>query len=237
VPTDLLVIQHADISPPGLIEEITKTHERVVHIIRPDKEDTIPPSPDDVWAVIVLGGGMAAWDFASHSWLAKEIRLLKQCIAGDTPTLGICLGAQLLARAAESKNYKGGMPEIGWYPIDVSDEGKKDPLFAGLPAQPTFFQWHTDTFDLPHGAELLASSRLFPNQAFRIGKRVYGVQFHPEKTGPIIERQLDALKPELDAFRGVIDPARIRREGTRVLPKAAQNGRRLLENFLGIAWL
>jgi len=235
--TDLLILQHNDLSAPGLIETVAGAHERNVHIIRPDVADTVPETADDAWAVVVLGGDMAAWDEAKFPWIKDEVKLLAACIAAGTPVLGICLGAQLVARAAGARNYKGGMPEIGWYPVDLEDSGKSDPLFAGVPPQFKIWQWHTDTFDLPEGAVHLASSRLFPNQAFRIGKAVYGVQFHPEKTGAIIERAMVERKAELEKYSGIIDPNRIRRETEKALAKANAVGQRIIENFLGTAFL
>lgn len=229
--SDILVIQHYPDGVPGLLEEVASERDRSVHIIRPYSGDTIPKDAEETWAVVSLGGPMAAWEDEKHPFLRDEVELLKGCIANDTPTLGICLGAQLLARAQGARNYKGGMPEIGWYQLDLEEEGKHDPLFAGLPPQPKFFFWHTDTFDLPPEAVLLASTRLYPNQAFRLGKRVYGLGFHPEKTDAVIEAQLKGRAEELAKFQGVIDPARIRREMAVLGGKRKEQAHRLLVNF------
>jgi GMP synthase (glutamine-hydrolysing) len=232
VTSDLLVVQHYPGGVPGLIEEVAHERDRSVHIIRLFGGDTVPKDAEDAWAVVVLGGPMAAWEDEKHPHLPQEVELLKRCIEADTPTLGVCLGAQLVARAAGARNFKGGMPEIGWYPLDLTAHGKRDPLFAGLPAQPKFFFWHEDAFDLPPEAERLASTRLYPNSAFRLGKRVYGVAFHPEKTDAIIEAQLTERAADLAKYQGVIDPARIRREMAVLGTKRCEHARQLLVNFL-----
>ncbi len=231
MPADLTVIQNYAEGHAGLIEEVAKARDRTVHVIRPFAGDTVPKDAEDTWALIVLGGPMAAWQDDQHAFLQDEVGLLQSCIAADTPTLAICLGAQLLARAAGARNYKGGMPEIGWYQFDISAEGHGDPLFAGLHAQPRFFFSHHDTFDLPQDALLLGSTRLYPNQAFRLGKRVYGVGFHPEKTAAMIEGFLTSQKEEIAKYAGIIDPARIRRETDSLYPKRSAEARKLLENF------
>jgi GMP synthase (glutamine-hydrolysing) len=228
---DLTVIQNYPDGVAGLIEEVAKERDRSVHFIRPFAGDEVPKTAEDTWALIVLGGPMAAWDDAKHSWIQPEVDLLKACIEADTPTLGICLGGQLLARAAGARNYKGGMPEIGWYQLDLTTEGKHDPLFAGIGPQPRFFFSHHDTFDLPANAELLGSTRLYPNQAFRLGKRVYGLGFHPEKTQAMIETYLTNQKDEISKYAGTIDPARVRRETESLYPKRSAEARKLLANF------
>lgn len=229
--SDLLIIQNYADGIAGLVEEVAAGRDRSVHFVRPFQGDTVPADPSDTWAVVVLGGPMSAWEGDKYPYLNEEVALLKKCIAADTPTLAICLGGQLLARAAGARNYKGGMPEIGWYQLDLTEEGKKDPLFAGQPPVPRFFFSHHDTFDLPADAVLLGSTRLYPNQAFRIGKRVYGVGFHPEKTKGMIQRFLADPTSSAYQFRGVIDPARIVRETESLYEKRSADARRLITNF------
>lgn len=229
--SDLMVIQHYALGEAGLIEEVARERDRTVHFVRPYEGDQVPRDAEDAWALVVLGGPMASWEDEKYPFLKEEVGLLQRCIAADTPTLAICLGAQLLARAAGARTYKGGMPEIGWYNLDVTAEGKRDPLFAPLGPQPKFYFSHHDTFDLPANSELLASTRLYPNQAFRLGKRVYGVGFHPEKTDVMIERYLSAFADDLSKFAGVIDPARIRRETQMLYPKRREQARQFLLRF------
>jgi GMP synthase (glutamine-hydrolysing) len=239
MPTDLLVLQHTARAVPGLLEEVAAARERSVHVVRAFAGDPVPQDADDSWALVVMGGPMAAWEDEKYPWLKDEANLIQACIKAGTPVLGICLGSQLVARAGGGRNYRGGMPEMGWYPIDLEDAGKADPLFAGIPPQFKIWEWHYDTYDLPEGAVKLASSRLYPNQAFRLGKNVYGVQFHPEQimTRERIEKILTDRADEVQRFAGVIDPARIRRETEKSAPKAVEVGRRLFENFMSSALL
>src|SRR5204863_2879167 len=106
-------------------------------------------------------------------------------------TLGVCLGAQLLAKAVGAEVYRHRQKEIGWYGIELTPEALDDPLFAGLPSTQTVFQWHGDTFDLPEGAVLLAKGATCRHQAFRLGRAAYGVQFHPEMTLEMVGDWLD----------------------------------------------
>lgn len=237
MPSDLLIIQNHAAGSAGLIEEVAAARDRTVHFVRPYEGDTIPKDASDTWAVVVLGGPMAAWEGDKHPFLNDTVALLKTCIDADTPTLGICLGGQLLARAAGARNYKGGMPEIGWYQFDLTDEGKRDMLFDDLHAQPRFFFSHHDTFDLPADAVLLGSTRLYPNQAFRLGKHVYGLGFHPEKTKDMIEKFLASPESGISQYAGVIDPARIKRETDSLFEKRSAEARKLIVNFFRTAEL
>jgi GMP synthase (glutamine-hydrolysing) len=138
-------------------------------------------APDDAGyaLLVVLGGAMSAWEDAAHPWLAREAALLAARARADRPTLAICLGAQLLARGLGAANWRGPTNELGLLPIALSAAGRADPLLAPLDGQPVL-HWHQDSFALPAGAVLLASSNAYAHQAFRIGAHVYGVQFHIE---------------------------------------------------------
>lgn len=134
-------------------------------------------------ALIFLGGPMSVND--NLPYLRREEEFIRQAIARHQPTLGICLGAQLIAHALGGAVRCNAAPEIGWYGVRFTPAALGDPLFDGLSAE-TVFHWHGETFDLPVGAELLASSDLCRNQAFRIGKSVYALQFHLEVTPAMI---------------------------------------------------
>ncbi len=137
------------------------------------------PGPDEVDCLVVLGGPMSAWDDAKHPWLIREKRLLEAYLAADRPVLGICLGAQLLADVLGARVYQGERPEIGWFPVHVTTEGRSHPLGTLLPESFETFLWHGDSFDLPAGAHHLAASALFPHQAFSHGSAL-ALQFHLE---------------------------------------------------------
>ena len=140
-------------------------------------------------------------------WLRQEERYITQAVASGVPILGICLGAQLLARCLGARVYPMGHKEIGWYPVRFTEAAQDDAMFAGMPREEMMFHWHGETFHLPPGAEKLAESDLCPNQAFRCGAGLYGLQFHPEVTPEIIASwcREDANCGDLREAKGPID--------------------------------
>lgn len=149
-----------------------------------------PPRPiDDYDAFLVFGGAMHADQDEHHPWLREENLLLQELLARCVPMLGVCLGAQLIAKAAQAPVHVAPEPEIGWCEIELTEDAADDPIFAGLPERFVGFQWHYYTYGLPGGAVELAHSRVC-TQAFRLGDRVWGVQFHPEVTEPQISSWL-----------------------------------------------
>ena len=135
-------------------------------------------------ALLILGGSGSAND----SDLAPELALIRGALLRDVPVLGVCLGAQLAAKALGSNVYANLNKEIGWAPVQFTSDARDDGIFAGFSQAETVFHWHADTFDLPAGAVRLASSEMCVNQAFRYGEVVYGLQFHLEATPDIIDR-------------------------------------------------
>ena len=169
------------------------------------------PLPDDVSTfdgLVVMGGPMSAVDDHGFPTRTREIALLSQSLDCGTMTLGICLGAQLLAVAAGGSVFVGDDgPEIGWGPVQFTADAASDPLLAAVPARLTVLQWHGDTFDLPVGATHLAASRTYANQAFRVGEHAWGFQFHVEVDQRAVAGFLDAFGDE--ARTAGHDPAAI----------------------------
>lgn len=154
--------------------------------------------------LVVMGGPMGVYETDEHPYLKDEIRVLKERIAADRPTLGICLGAQLIAAALGARNYKGEKGfEIGWKKINVTPAGKNSPARHLDASQTCVFQWHQDTFDLPVGVNttLLATSPMYQNQIFSYGKNIMAIQSHPE----VIESQLDVNDPEIKPRLGLVE--------------------------------
>lgn len=143
------------------------------------REDMAGVRASEFGAIVPLGGNMHAWDESAHSFLAEERRLLREAADEGVPVLGICLGAQLLARALGAEVRQGDAPEIGWLDVSPTAEAADDPVFERLDGPTGVYHWHMDAFDLPPGAVRLASSEQYPNQAFRYGD-AWGIQFHPE---------------------------------------------------------
>lgn len=148
---------------------------------------TPPPRPLDLYgAVLVFGGAMHADQDDHHPWLQEENFLLQRLFALKTPLLGVCLGAQLIAKAADAPVHPAPVPEIGWHPVELTGEAADDPIFGRLPERFDAFGWHYYTYGVPAGAEELATSPVC-TQAFRLGDRVWGIQFHAEVTRKQIE--------------------------------------------------
>ncbi|MEA2283778.1 MAG: hypothetical protein QOK21_4385 [Solirubrobacteraceae bacterium] len=154
--------------------------------------------PADADAIAVFGGGMNVIDASELPWLRAEIALLRDALADGTPVLGVCLGSQLLAAAAGAAVRRAARPEIGWFAVERTDAGAADPVLGGLPARFTAYQWHSWTFALPHGAVELARSPICP-QAYSLGGRAWGVQFHPEVTPDILDAWIADVASDPDA--------------------------------------
>jgi GMP synthase (glutamine-hydrolysing) len=191
--------------------------------------DTPPPRPLESYdAVLVFGGAMHADHDDAHPWLVPETRWLEQLLASGTPVLGVCLGVQLLARAAGT--WVGPMPEpeIGWCDVELTHAGAADPVLGALPRTFTALQWHHYTYGLPDGAVELARSEAC-TQAFRLGDTCWGVQFHPEVT----QEQLDGWI--LDTSDPPSDPDGLRVETAANIARWNELGRTLCAAFLETA--
>lgn len=162
----------------------------------PGKGDTLPERGDEFCGAVVYGGPESANDGDSKPYIRREIDWIGRWVAGGRPLLGICLGAQLLARAlgARVAPHPQGLHEIGYVPVSPTEAGDGF-LGAGLHV----YHWHKEGFEVPEGAELLAVGPTFPNQAFRYGRRVYGLQFHPEVTRKVLVRWMEEAGHMLSA--------------------------------------
>lgn len=178
--------------------------------------------------VVVLGGPMGVYEADSYPFLTHELALIRERVAAGRPVLGICLGAQLIAGAMRARVYPGGTKEIGFAPVRLTDAGARSPLGALAGGQPVL-HWHGDTFDLPQGAELLASSDLYAHQAFSTGRNVLALQFHLE-AGLGIERWLTGHAAELASAS--IDINALRADADRQAPCLEAAADRILSAWL-----
>jgi len=181
----ILILQQLEYEPAALIEQViheagweTKTLKTM--------EDPIPQVLLRYSGLVIMGGHMSAND--THlGFITKQIRLLEWCIRYDFPVLGICLGSQLLAKAAGANVIKSPLRELGWYHLRPTFYAQEDPVFGKMLASGLkIFQWHGETFELPEQATLLATCPEVINQVFRIKSRLYGLQFHAEMTEDLI---------------------------------------------------
>jgi GMP synthase (glutamine-hydrolysing) len=182
--------------------------------------------------LIVLGGTMSANDGDRFPFLIAELDWLRAAIRRDVPLLGICLGAQLLAKALGAAVYRNPQPEIGWYQVELLPAAVEDRLFRDRARRETVFHWHGDTFDLPAGAVHLAQSPLCGQQAFRYGPRAYGLQFHVEMVPDLMElwlREFDTGGGSCDA--SAVDPEAIRAAAAGAFPALKAFSQCLLGRF------
>lgn len=202
MPVDILVVRHIQFEHAGsLAPVLERSGHRLIY-----SEIGNSPNLEGFAALILMGGPMSVND--SAPWVEAECELIRAAISCGKPVLGICLGAQLIARALGAEVRKSAAREIGWYPVRWLAAAGSDPLFTGLPNPATVFHWHGETFDLPPGSVCLAESDLCSQQAFRHGHNVYGLQFHLEVTPAMVGDwlQQDINCGDAREIRGPIDP-------------------------------
>ena len=220
----ILVLRHEPFEHLGYFAEILGNHCIPFHY--KDLGDSFELAAHG--GLIVMGGPQSANDPLPA--LHRELELIGQAIQAGVPVLGICLGSQLIAKALGARVYRNPEKEIGWAPIYFTEAGGSDALFSGAPSPTTFFHWHGETFDLPSGAEWLAYSDRCRHQAFRYGKNVYGIQFHPEITPAMIEDW--SAQPvncgDVEGLEGPIDP---------YAADTAPLARRVLDGWLKVSGL
>lgn len=213
----LVVLRHEEFEHLGYFEQVLREHD--ITFIYSELGATLDFHTQN--GLIVMGGPQSANDRE----MAGELSFIRQALNTSTPIFGICLGAQLIAKALGSEVSGSAEKEIGWAPVFLTDAAAADPVFEGVASPSTFFHWHSETFTLPVGAVSLAYSEKCRQQAFRFGDAVYGVQFHPEITPAMVADWSahaaacgDSLAPE-----GPLDPNAFETAGM---------ARRLLEGWL-----
>ena len=182
-----LMIVHQATSTTGRVGRLLRARGITEDIRCPNRGDALPEQLDDYCGVVVFGGPMSANDDKTEPGIRMELNWLPTVLSAEVPFLGVCLGAQLLARALGARvwEHPQGAVEIGYYPLQPTAAGAR--YFNNLSHA---YQWHRDSFDLPHGAELLATGEIFENEAFCYGERAFGLQFHPDVTRDVMLRWL-----------------------------------------------
>lgn len=230
----LLVCQHVAFEILGTLNPLLKDAGFRMRYVNFGRHPHARPRLDGYHGLIVLGGPMNVDETDAHPHLDTEVELIREAIEADLPVLGICLGAQLIAKALGAGVRRNGEKEIGWHPLSPTDAGREDPLFRHFgPIQP-IFQWHGDTFDIPDGAAHLATSPGCANQAFRYRRNVYGFQFHLEVDTPLIERWLrvPAFRDEIESLGGKTDVDRIHQDTVRHIDRTRQLADRTFLEFI-----
>jgi GMP synthase-like glutamine amidotransferase len=184
VPRKVLAFRHVPFESLGMIADSLEQHEITFEYVDLYGGAACPDT-GSADALIFMGGPMSAHD--DLVYIRRELEIIGDAVSRGLPILGICLGSQLIAKALGGRVYRNGVPEIGWYPVQWTAAAARDRLHCGLSEPETVFHWHSETFDLPAGAELLASSQACRNQAYRVGENVYGLQYHLEVTPEMLE--------------------------------------------------
>jgi GMP synthase (glutamine-hydrolysing) len=198
-PLHLLTLQNDVLGPMGLVGEQLMRRGATVEEVMPQEGDPLPTDHADYDGAIVLGGAMDAFDDEKNPQFRPTIELLRGFHAAEKPILGICLGAQLVARTFDKPVYRHIELELGFTEVEITPAGAATPLFAGLPRCQWVMEWHQDTFELPEGAELLVTGQRCRNQAFRIGRHVYAFQFHFEANKAMLRSWLKPNRAALQA--------------------------------------
>ncbi|MFH1877289.1 MAG: type 1 glutamine amidotransferase [Candidatus Omnitrophota bacterium] len=186
----VLFIKNISVEGPGILEPYFRGRGYRTNILDLEKGDGLPRDLSGIQAVACLGGPMNVYEEEKYTYLKDEAAFIRSIVENRIPFMGICLGAQLLAKSCGARVRKADNEEIGFYEITLSPEGEEDIMFSGMESPVSVFQWHGDTFDIPDRGILLAGSELCANQAFKIGHNAYGFQFHLEVDKPVIEEWL-----------------------------------------------
>jgi GMP synthase (glutamine-hydrolysing) len=216
----VLSLIHQDNAPTGTFADAVRA--RGAELTEWNIANGAPPElPESYDAVFIFGGGMHLDQEESHPWLRDEHDLIKGLLAEEVPVFGVCLGSQLIAKAAGAHVGPAPREEIGWHEVELTPQAADDPVLGGAPERFTAFQWHSYSFELPPGATALARSEV-GLQAYRLGDSAWGIQFHAEVTQEIIEDWARS-----DGARRQFDPEPMARWN--------QLGRGLADRFLEVA--
>jgi GMP synthase-like glutamine amidotransferase len=193
----VLVVHNYDNTGLGQVGAALAEAGAEIDVRRAHLGETLPDSADDHDAAVVLGGGQNALADDDYPYFPRLLDLVRDFERQDRAVLGICLGSQIIARAFGGRNQIGGASEFGWHPISLTRAGQDDAVLGVLPPAFPIFQWHDDTFSLPGRAEHLASNAVAENQAFRVGRATYGIQFHFEADRPLLRQWNIAFAPSI----------------------------------------
>jgi GMP synthase (glutamine-hydrolysing) len=230
----LLILENSWTDPVGYLAGLLQERAIAYDVCKVGEEAL--PAPNNYAAIIALGGPQHLYERQKHPHFSAEEALIRQIVQQDIPFLGICLGCQLLASAFDGEVKRHSETEIGFFDIPLTPEGMADPLYAGFPGYHTTFHWHEDTFDLPEGSVLLASNTTVANQAFRYGKRAYGIQYHIELTPEVLHQWMNSSdSPEDELDKDLVST--IMQDSQRLFAQYRTHTRLILENFLQICAL
>jgi GMP synthase (glutamine-hydrolysing) len=225
-----IAIRHIAFEDLGTLVPMLQQQNYQVTYLEAGMDDLAEISPLEPDLIVVLGGPIGAYDEQQYPFLLDELHLLEHRLSADRPTLGICLGAQLMARALGATVYSGSDKEIGWAPLQLSSAGQTSVLQYLAPEQTPVLHWHGDTFELPRQATHLAATEQYQNQAFSWGRTCLGLQFHPEITAVGFERWLIGHACEIQAAG--LNVAELRQETIQYADRLAVQATQLWQHWL-----
>ncbi len=223
----VLIIKHVEQEGPGTVGKFLEEAGWQLVTVELARGEPLPDRVDGFAAVVVLGGPMNVYEEEAYPFLKKEDLFIKEVLKEEIPFLGICLGAQLLAKACGARVMKAAQKEVGWYTVDLTKQARQDRFFKRVESPLTVFQWHEDTFEIPDGGVLLATSALVRNQAFRVGSCAYGLQFHVEVSLNMVREWMKSEKS--------LDAENILRQGGIVRETLERQAAALFNNFRRLA--
>lgn len=224
------VIQHIAFEHLGNLEPVLREHGYAINTFMAGTEELSPISTDDPDLLVVLGGPIGVYETDAYPYLETELQVVRERIARNRPVLGVCLGCQLIAKALGADVYPGGTKEIGWAPLEIDGDADGNVL-APMQDAPQVLHWHGDTFDLPAGATRLASSALYPNQAFSYQNHVLALQFHLEVETEALESWYLGHAHEIGSVDGLTVP-KLREDGQRYGPTLQRPAQQVWANWL-----
>ena len=227
----VLIIKHVEIEGPGLVEYCLDQKRISSQVLCLDSGVRLP-KPQDFTHIVLLGGPMSVYEEDRYPFLKHEDLFIKEAIQRGKSILGICLGAQLMAKALGAKVFKAPVKEVGWYDVSLTRIGSRDPLFSDLPKTFPVFQWHEDTFEIPKAGKLVATSSPISHQAFRYGENAYGLQFHLEVTEEMITEWVETYAEEKGGDQNSpFSQAQVLTETAIKIEACTRRGIKFLENF------
>ncbi len=229
----LAIVHQADAGPGVFGEEIRGRGDSLDAWLLPETAEP-PGDPLGYDAVFVLGGSMNVDEGEKYSWIGSERGLLGRLLERRVPLMGLCLGGQMVSAAAETVPRRAARPEIGWHQVEVTDEGRKDPVFGPLASSFEAFEWHSYEFPLPPGAVALARTDV-SLQAARIGELAWAVQFHPEVSAADALHWIEDYETDADAVRIGVDPTALALETEAKIGAFNELGRALCGRWLDVA--
>jgi len=230
----MLVFQHVPHEILGTLDPLLRAAGFRIRYVNFSRQSEARPDVGRYHGLVVLGGPMNCDEHARHPHLGVEMEAIRTAIDRGLPVLGICLGAQLIARALGAKVTRNGEKEIGWYDVTPTPAGAKDPLFSRFAGTEKIFQWHGDTFAIPQGAVHLASSPGCAAQAFRYGENVYALQFHLEVDQPLIARWLHTpvMAREIECLGQRFDAGHIEADTHRYIGRSLALGDAVFREYI-----